>query len=565
MGIAIRDALGGLWTGITEFANNVASAIEGQANNIATMLEVNANNVVAVIEQNTGDVLAGVAGALGEGLKGFLDWITTHLMWLGEMILGAVNAIVGAFGSLFQTLINGFLNAITGAMGISSPDPETKKVCDIMVNSLWDRQMKLIEETIPKSPSPASPEEAAVAVAGSLLVASVTSMGLAGVAELAHPVKQIFAHRTVREILWMVGVPAVMASIITLPSAVGLLTPLRYQLNERFQPLIPTTADLVRMELREVFRTAERAEQLIPPPSGTFTSNMAKLGFNSWWAESFWAAHWVLPSITALNEMLHRNIIDRTTWSNFVRRNDFLPVMIPRLEEIIYNVYTRVDVRRMYDVRVLDEGEVIGAYTDLGFDTERARNMMLFTKIFVELPDLKARYRNGWVNRDELKQRMLDMGLPETRAQELMETVVRAEGGERVAKERDLTKSEIIKGVKKEIITDGQAVYLLEQLGYETWEAEYILAINIVVEAGDPESYLEMRKVTELYKKSQGKKAVNITDEWLAADKAVRDKKAEIEKAKEEGASEKRLGELAVELAHLESQLRLKALTKKTL
>jgi len=86
-----------------------------------------------------------------------------------------------------------------------------------------------------------------------------------------------------------------------------------------------------------------------------------------------------------------------------------------------------------------------------------------------------------------------------------------------------------------------------------------------VVEAGDPDSYLEMRKVTELYKKSQGKEAVNITDEWIAADKAVRDKKAEIEKAKEEGASENKLGELAVELARLEVHLRGLAVTKKPL
>jgi len=561
----MRNIAVGLVEGAINFFHDPLGTLQKGWDWIATSVGEAAGAIKAGMEAFVGDVLSGAMRALGGALQGFMDWLMKSLMWLGEMILGAVNAVVGALGSLFTSMINGFINAITGAFGGHSPDDETSTTCSVMVQTLWERQLELIEESYPKSPTPQTVQETALAVLGGLLTVSVTSLGLAGTAELVHPIKQIFAHRTVREILWMVGVPAVMASIITMPSAVGLLTPLRYALQEQFQPNIPGAADLVRFELREVFREPFRSEQLIPATSEKFKESMRKLGYSGFWADSFWAAHWVLPSITALNEMLHRNVIDRDTWATFVRRNDFLPVMIPQLEQIIYSPYTRVDVRRMYDVRVLDEGEVKGAYMDLGYDSERAENMMLFTKIYVELPDLKARYRNGWVNQDELKQRMINMGLTVTRAEELLETIVKAEGTARVAKERDLTKSEIIKGVKAEVFTAEQGVGLLMDMGYEEWEAWYILAIQGLVELGDPESYLQMKKVTELYKKSQGKPAINVTDEWLAADKAVRDKKAEIETAKGRGESEKKLGELAVSLAHLEMRLRLQMSLKKTL
>jgi hypothetical protein len=150
----------------------------------------------------------------------------------------------------------------------------------------------------------------------------------------------------------------------------------------------PGASDLVRMELREVFKPKERAEQLIPPPTEDFKKYMRNLGYNDFWADSYWAAHWDLPSITQGYEMFHRLrpgrvpdhlVFTRADLEALMRRQDILPAYIPKLIEIAYTPFTRVDVRRMYAFGILSRDEVKQAYLDLGYDEYRADKLTEFT------------------------------------------------------------------------------------------------------------------------------------------------------------------------------------------
>ena len=89
--------------------------------------------------------------------------------------------------------------------------------------------------------------------------------------------------------------------------------------NYRSQSRIPDASDLIRFQLREVYDEDRREELLVGKPRGTFNSYMRQNGYSEYHSDSFWAAHWVLPSVTQLNEMLFRGVIDSDTWRRFVQ------------------------------------------------------------------------------------------------------------------------------------------------------------------------------------------------------------------------------------------------------
>lgn len=174
---------------------------------------------------------------------------------------------------------------------------------------------------------------------------------------------------------------------------------------------LPTMADLVRMEYREVFRPEFRKELIEDEPiSSDFEALTAQLGYPQSQAENYWGAHWDLPSRTQGYEMYHRlrsamqidkdgNVVESggeyslpATYSNpfelndlntLLKRQDVLKRYRDQLVEIAYKPFTRVDVRRMYRAGVLSFEEVIAAYLDAGYNPERALKMAEFTRAWV--------------------------------------------------------------------------------------------------------------------------------------------------------------------------------------
>lgn len=143
---------------------------------------------------------------------------------------------------------------------------------------------------------------------------------------------------------------------------------------------IPPVADMIMMAVREAFTpdVAAKFGQYEDFPKD-FEKYAGMRGLSSEWAERYWAAHWNLPSPTQGFEMLHRGVIDRSELNMLLRAQDVMPFWRDKLIEIAYRPLTRVDVRRMYKLGVLDEGEVYEAYLDAGYADENARRMAEFT------------------------------------------------------------------------------------------------------------------------------------------------------------------------------------------
>lgn len=226
------------------------------------------------------------------------------------------------------------------------------------------------------------------------------------------------------------------------------------------------------------------------------------------------------------------------------------------VEELEPKALTRTDIDRMYDIRLISETELREAYENLGYSLPDAVALAIYTKVNNAFPDMKAMYRNNWITSKIMYDELTRLGLPAARASEFMMTIIKAEQPARVTTERDLTKTEIIKGVKAGIVTIEQGIGLLMDLGYEQWEAEYILIINKVVAVGDPEGFWDMKRVTEAYKKAMGQKNKKVPEDLLIWEQRYKTLKAESDKMRADGVEDDVLSKKMIELSDVEGAYR---------
>jgi hypothetical protein len=152
------------------------------------------------------------------------------------------------------------------------------------------------------------------------------------------------------------------------------------------------------------------------------------------WAQRYWAAHWELPSAEMGFEMLHRGVISEDELKMLLRALDVMPFWREKLIKLSYAPYTRVDVRRMYQLGVLSKDDVMRTYRDLGYDEEHARNLTEFTVRYYasetedELEDIRKltrevytqAYQRGIITRNEALVRIVDLGYAKDDAELLL-------------------------------------------------------------------------------------------------------------------------------------------------
>ena len=197
----------------------------------------------------------------------------------------------------------------------------------------------------------------------------------------------------------------------------------------------PGVGDLITMAVREVFspEVAERFGQFDEIPQD-YMMWAKRIGLNDYWARNYWAAHWSLPSIMQGFQMLHRDVITSDDLDRLFVALDVMPFWRDQLKAISYSPFTRVDVRRMYQAGVIDISGVNRAYKDIGYDAEKAELLTQFTVKYVD-------------------------GLTK---------VVKA-------KERDLSKGDVIGLFNDGVITASDTMGYLMQLGYSDDEATVLV------------------------------------------------------------------------------------------
>jgi len=183
---------------------------------------------------------------------------------------------------------------------------------------------------------------------------------------------------------------------------------------------IPGPMDLISMAVREAFDPGfiARHNYMARYPK-EFEEWMLKQGFDKEWSEKYWVAHWRLPAVVQAFEMFQREEITENDLSDLLVAHDIAPRWHTPLMNIAYRPLTRVDVRRMFELGVLDEAAVYKSYLHLGYSPENAANMTEFTIKYAAEEDRAASkadvcraYSEGVLGRGEAKSYLVDMGYP---------------------------------------------------------------------------------------------------------------------------------------------------------
>ena len=173
------------------------------------------------------------------------------------------------------------------------------------------------------------------------------------------------------------------------------------------------------------------------PPGATTTAGIDERQ-NATWMDMYWWSHWDLPSPTQAYSMFQRFYatsrygpspeynpeikFESAQLELLLKTADYPTYWRKRLTALAYNVLTRVDTRRMYDIGVLDEAGVYHAYRAQGYSDLNAYRLLQFTiklkqdkqlkKLkYLTLKDIEFLYLNQAVPISEIKGYLRDIGI----------------------------------------------------------------------------------------------------------------------------------------------------------
>ena len=192
----------------------------------------------------------------------------------------------------------------------------------------------------------------------------------------------------------------------------------------------PPPPDLIRFAVREVYNPTTRAKYRMDEDSTEeYFTEAWKAGLPEDQAKNYWAAHWILPMVQQGYTMLHRGEIEEEELMDLLKALDIMPYWRDKLKNISYHPFTRVDVRRMHALGTINDDGLQRAYMDLGFNEEKADAMTDFT----------IRYNTK--------------------------------------RETGITRSNVIKAYKEELITYADLQGFLESFGYEESTVQFWLSM----------------------------------------------------------------------------------------
>jgi hypothetical protein len=177
---------------------------------------------------------------------------------------------------------------------------------------------------------------------------------------------------------------------------------------------IPTLQDVVRYLGKEAFEPDQIAKfGLMDKFPEAAVEWAAKQGLDRRWAEAEWVAHWRDPGLSPYLDAFHRGQVTWEDVQEYMRYIEIAPGLQKVIKDTAYSVYTRVDVRRMFKLGVMNEAQVYRAYLDLGYDPEKAANLTTFTVIDVASEDQP-------ITRADVEDGFSDGDLTQTEAEKLL-------------------------------------------------------------------------------------------------------------------------------------------------
>ena len=213
----------------------------------------------------------------------------------------------------------------------------------------------------------------------------------------------------------------------------------------------PSPTDFIRFAVRDVFvedkEVKEALEAEFPEPIVPYAE---KAGMSKDVLMWYWKAHWELPSPTQVYEMLHRLNPDvlkvrgsayeemgleldklqttKETVEFYLKQADYDKRWRQRLLAISYNPLTRVDLRRIYELGLIDDNELLARLMEVGYTKKDAELMLEFYKTFRQeeartfaKTEIKYLLYYGIINETEAKIMLERLGYTEEDAKTMIE------------------------------------------------------------------------------------------------------------------------------------------------
>ncbi|RKX51285.1 MAG: hypothetical protein DRP50_09135 [Thermotoga sp.] len=227
-----------------------------------------------------------------------------------------------------------------------------------------------------------------------------------------------------------------------------------------------------------------------------FLEYAAKLGVPPEDARRFWRAHWSTIGFSQMAEAFHRYRAKaykqgtynyelrqwETYWDVFYRQIEAPRFYREMLTSITYNVITRVDARRMYEMGFLDKDELTAIYIAQGYTKEDAERMSDWVSWYTQRYDeedlrgltksnVENLYKYGLINDHEYQELMKKIGYGAETAEYSLDLLKSNIFMENFKARVDVIKKKYLKG----LLTADQARHSLVQLGADaTWADEAV-------------------------------------------------------------------------------------------
>ena len=307
---------------------------------------------------------------------------------------------------------------------------------------------------------------------------------------------------------------------------------------------IPSPSDLVMFAGREAFEEdAVEKYGLDNEFEKLDLDTFAKVGVTPEIAKLYWRVHWEHPSFGQVREMRRRELITDEDVTNYYRIVETPTYWRPFLDKLIWETPTRVDIRRFWDMRTIDEPRLREYYGRLGYHGQELDDYVLWTKIYTDFPLQFNRFENGWITQSELYQWLTDKGMPEERANQFMEEKIKNVATVTMTKNKDLTEATILKGYKQEQLTRGATLEMLEGLGYSQAEADLVIQIKVEA-AASPETEADYFEIVQAFRRANGQKAATLSPELRELSRRLFDLEAEERKAIAKPATDKQIAKI---------------------
>jgi len=213
----------------------------------------------------------------------------------------------------------------------------------------------------------------------------------------------------------------------------------------------PSPTDFIRFAVRDVFVEDKEVKEALEAEFPELIVPYAeKAGMSKDVLMWYWKAHWELPSPTQVYEMLHRlnpdvlkvrgkayeemglkeeNLrTDLDTVKFYLKQADYDKRWRERLLAISYSPLTRVDLRRIYELGLIDDNELLARLMEVGYTKKDAELLLEFYKTFRQeeartfaKTEIKYLLYYGIINETEAKVMLGRLGYTEEDAKTMIE------------------------------------------------------------------------------------------------------------------------------------------------